>query len=449
MARFALSLLIVALVLVIGATGFFGFFLLESTPPAITVANPPSSLGRETSISIRATDERSGLREISVSLIQGDKTFPVGSRTYGKGARWVGNEVKDAEETFTIRPVDLGLASGPAKLQVSARDSSLWDGSRGNEGIWKADVVIDLTPPAISLKSTSHNLNSGGTGVATFTVNEDVTSAGVHVDGEYFPAHPTPGRGKGSYTAFFAVPYTSDRIERLVVQAVDRAGNVAVSGIPHRIKYRRPTVDRIIISDSFLASKMPEFTAADPNLTGSPIEIFERINTELRARNNDEIRAISQAGTPEVLWEGAFIRLPRASSRAGFPDERHYMYQDKEIGSAYHLGVDLASLKNTEVPAANTGIVAHTGYLGIYGNTVIIDHGMGLFSLYAHLSEIGVEKGSRVKRGDIIGRTGATGLAGGDHLHFSMLVSGHFVNPIEWWDESWIRDRVLANMNAR
>ncbi|MEF3169022.1 MAG: M23 family metallopeptidase [Deltaproteobacteria bacterium] len=449
MARFALSLLIVILVLAIGAVGFFGFFLLESTPPAITVSNPPSSLGRETSISIRATDERSGLREISVSLVQGDKTFPVASRTFEKGSRWLGSGVKDAEETFTIRPVDLGLASGPAKLQVSARDSSLWDGSRGNEGIWKADVAIDLTPPAISLKSTFHNLNSGGTGVTTFTVNEDVTSAGVYVEGEYFPAHPTPGIGKGSYTAFFAVPYTSDRIERLVVQAVDRAGNVTVSGIPHRIKYRRPTVDRIIISDSFLASKMPEFTAADPNLTGSPIEIFEKINTEVRARNNDEIRAITQTVTPEVLWEGAFIRLPRASTRAGFPDERHYMYQDKEIGSADHLGVDLASLKHTEVPAANTGIVAHTGYIGIYGNTVIIDHGMGLFSLYAHLSEIGVEKGSRVKRGDIIGRTGATGLAGGDHLHFSMLVNGHFVNPIEWWDESWIRDRVLANMHAR
>lgn len=449
MVRFALSLLIVTLVLVIGATGFFGFFLLESTPPAITVANPPSFLGRETSIAIRATDERSGLREISVSLVQGDKTFHVGSRTFEKGAWWMGNGVKDAEETFIIRPLDLGLASGPAKLQVTARDSSLWDGSRGNEGIWKADVAIDLTPPAISLKSTSHNLNSGGTGVATFTVNEDVASAGVRVDGEYFPAYPAPGMGKGSYTAFFAVPYTSDRLERLVVEAVDRAGNVAVTGIPHRIKYHRPKVDRIIITDTFLASKMPEFTAADPNLTGSPIEIFERINTELRARNNEEIRAITQAGTPEVLWEGTFIRLPKASGRAGFPDERHYIYQGKEIGTTYHLGVDLASLKHAEIPAANTGIVAHTGYLGIYGNTVIIDHGMGLFSLYAHLSEIGVEKGSRVKRGDIIGRTGATGLAGGDHLHFSMLVNGHFVNPIEWWDESWIRDRVLANMHAR
>lgn len=448
MARFALSFLIAILVLVIGAAGFFGFFLLESTPPEISVADLPSFLGRETSILVRAADQRSGLREISVSIIQGDKTFPVGSLTFEKGSWWQGSEVKDVEKTFTIRPPDLGLASGPAQLLIKARDSSLWGGSRGNEGIWKADVAIDLIPPAVSLKSTFHNLNSGGTGVVTFTVNEDAASAGVRIDDEFYPAYPTPGREKGSYTAFFAVPYTSDRIGRLVVEVVDRAGNVTVSGIPHRLKCRRPKVDRIVISDSFLASKMPEFTSAYPDLTGSPIEIFKKINTELRARNNDEIRAITRTGTPEILWEGAFLHLPNASCRSGFPDERHYIYHGKEIGTANHLGVDLASIKHAEIPAANTGIVVYAGYLGIYGNTVIIDHGMGLFSLYSHLSAIGVEKGTKVKRGDVIGRTGTTGLAGGDHLHFAMLVDGHFVTPIEWWDASWIRDRILANMHA-
>ena len=71
-----------------------------------------------------------------------------------------------------------------------------------------------------------------------------------------------------------------------------------------------------------------------------------------------------------------------------------------------------------------------------------MDHGWGLFSLYSHLSQIKVEKGQKVNKGAVLGNTGATGMAGGDHLHFSVLVQGNFVNPLEWWDPHWIKDQV-------
>jgi hypothetical protein len=67
---------------------------------------------------------------------------------------------------------------------------------------------------------------------------------------------------------------------------------------------------------------------------------------------------------------------------------------------------------------------------------------MGVQSLYGHLSSITVEVGDRINRGETIGRSGATGLAGGDHLHFTVLVAGHPVNPVEWWDPHWVADRV-------
>ncbi|RLD97804.1 MAG: M23 family peptidase, partial [Aquificota bacterium] len=123
---------------------------------------------------------------------------------------------------------------------------------------------------------------------------------------------------------------------------------------------------------------------------------------------------------------------------------RTYIYNGKVISHSTHMGYDLASVAHAPVPAANNGQVIYTGFIGIYGNVVILDHGLGLSSLYAHLSRYVVKKGDLVKKGQIIGYTGSTGLAGGDHLHFGVLLSGHPVNPVEWWDRKWLRERIMA-----
>jgi murein DD-endopeptidase MepM/ murein hydrolase activator NlpD len=90
--------------------------------------------------------------------------------------------------------------------------------------------------------------------------------------------------------------------------------------------------------------------------------------------------------------------------------------------------------------------VLHAGWLGIYGNCVIVDHGMGLMSLYAHLSSIDVAEGDAVGKEQRLGRSGATGLAGGDHLHFTMLLSGQAITPIDWWSAQWVEDRVMRKL---
>jgi murein DD-endopeptidase MepM/ murein hydrolase activator NlpD len=86
------------------------------------------------------------------------------------------------------------------------------------------------------------------------------------------------------------------------------------------------------------------------------------------------------------------------------------------------------------------------GFFGIYGNVVVIDHGCGLQSFYAHLSSFDVKEGEEVKHGQVIAHSGQTGLAGGDHLHFTMLLDGIPVNPVEWWDPHWIHDRIEAKL---
>ena len=142
------------------------------------------------------------------------------------------------------------------------------------------------------------------------------------------------------------------------------------------------------------------------------------------------------------IWHGPFLQLPNSSVGSRFGARRTYRFGDREVDRQVHLGYDLASTSQAPVPAANDGVVVFADELGIYGNMVILDHGLGLFSMYGHLSNLGVEKGTLVSRGDELGHTGTTGLAGGDHLHFSMLVSGVFVDPLEWFDPKWIQEHI-------
>jgi len=85
--------------------------------------------------------------------------------------------------------------------------------------------------------------------------------------------------------------------------------------------------------------------------------------------------------------------------------------------------------------------------LGIYGNCIVVDHGYGLQSIYGHLSEIAVHQGDMVKRGQIMGKSGQTGMAGGDHIHFSMQLEGVQIEPKEWWDGHWIKDHVAKRVD--
>ena len=144
--------------------------------------------------------------------------------------------------------------------------------------------------------------------------------------------------------------------------------------------------------------------------------------------------------------EGIFLRLANSKRMAGFADHRTYLYQGKKIDEQTHLGIDLAAYSRDKVTAANHGKVVFTDSLGIYGQTVIIDHGFGLFSMYSHLSRIDVQPDQIVAKNEPIGLTGNTGMAGGDHLHFGMLVHDTFVNPVEWWDASWIKNNITSKI---
>jgi murein DD-endopeptidase MepM/ murein hydrolase activator NlpD len=261
------------------------------------------------------------------------------------------------------------------------------------------------------------------------------------VEKDFFPAYPY---GK-FYCCFFAIPYDVNPKNIIPwVIAVDLAGNKMRIPLKCYIKKRQFLHSRIEISDDFLQQKMVQFENDFKGLT--PLEIFLKVNRELRRKNRRKLKEFGLNTEKKIMFKGAFLRQPRSARRESFGTRRIYIYHGKEIDEQTHLGVDLASVARDQVLASNFGKVLFAGWYGIYGNAVIIDHGYGVQSLYGHLSFIKVKSGDFVKKGQIIGNTGATGLAGGDHLHFGILISGVPVDPVEWWDKNWVKNNIMYNL---
>ncbi len=439
-----LSIIFVFLiVLTIAAVAYFGYRLFEGDPPEITPVKVPKIIGKTGEVTIRVRDDRAGIRLVKAKIIQGTKQVLLGEKAAPIESRWTGSPDKEMVITWQLFPHREGLASGKATLVISAFDASLRNGSKGNQSILKIPLNIDYLPPVITVLSTIHNIRVGGSGALSFSVSEPVTRAGVQAGSRFFKAF------KGSdniYRVLFAIPFNEDHPKTLHIEAVDKAGNRAIAGFAFRIFPRRKKEDRINIPDSFLQQKMPGFASRFPEVSApSLIETFIKVNHILRKKNNDFLLALCQKSLDKMLFSGRFVRF-KGAQRSDFADKRHYFYHGKEVDQAYHMGVDIASVAHARVPAANNGRVVFAGYNGIYGNTIVIDHGMGLMSLYAHLSQMMVGVGQEVGKGQVIGITDSTGLAGGDHLHFGMMLGGVFINPSEWWDSRWIRDHITYNL---
>jgi murein DD-endopeptidase MepM/ murein hydrolase activator NlpD len=234
------------------------------------------------------------------------------------------------------------------------------------------------------------------------------------------------------------------------VFARDEAGNEATAALEHRVFPKTFRRSRIGVDDAFLGKVVPAILQNSPDFKvenpGDLLASYLRINRDLRRTNDSSIAALALGTSPRTLWRGPFKQLLNSAVEAGFADRRTYVYQGDSVDFQTHLGFDLASTSAAPVLAANSGTVIHAGYIGIYGNCVIIDHGMGLQSLYAHLSSIGVQGGDNVQMNQELGRSGTTGLAGGDHLHFTMLLGGRAVTPIDWWSAQWVEDRITRKL---
>jgi len=433
--------LVLLVVLVVGliAGGIYLRPRLESQPPQIRLAPDADVIGAAP-LEITVLDAGAGLKSLSITLLAPDRTI---------AAEQFASPVAERKVSVVLAKLP-GVKEGPATLRVVARDASLWGWFKGNETVLQKQIAIDLTPPTLELIADDRYINFGGAGALVYRTSADAATSGVRVGKHFFPGFAGQIKDKPEHLlVFFAHPYDTPPGTRAVLVSTDKAGNTREMPLVYElkdVKYRKST---IALSDSFMQNTVAPLARDPAARQGSPKELFVAVNKTLRKQNEDQITAVTKKASPAMLWKGAFTQLSNSKVEANFADLRTYVYKGEAIDSAYHVGYDLSVTKRYPVEAANSGTVVLAEDLGIYGNTVILDHGLGLFTLYSHLSAIDVKVGDPIKPKQILGRTGETGLAGGDHLHYGVYLHGVAVLPVEWWDGKWINDNIVPKLEGQ
>lgn len=440
------------LIVILGAlilTPIIWFLVLrfEGQKPLVTLDMPPAALGVSQEIGLTVSEAKSGIRKIWMGLTRDGQEFVLLEKSHPASGLISGGEVHQSSFKVAVEPKKLGISEGQVTLKVMVRDFSWRGWFKGNLTTVEKQLIVDTRPPQVTVVTRAHYVNQGGAGVAVYRVSESCPVSGVQVGDQFFPGDSGYYDDESLLVAFFALDYRQGPKTQMFVRASDVAGNQTRAGFYHRLRKKRFKADKIKITDGFLDAKLPEFESLIPEASKeSKIAKFLWINNDLRRDSYTLVKEITQRSDARMHWKGPFSRLPNSKRMAGFADSRDYIYKGKIVDHQDHLGIDLAAYSHDVVPSANRGRVVFQDYLGIYGNTVILDHGLGLFSIYGHLSRIDVEKDQMVEKGAPLGLTGKSGLAGGDHLHFGILIRSTYVNPIEWWGEAWVKDNVTDKL---
>jgi murein DD-endopeptidase MepM/ murein hydrolase activator NlpD len=448
-------LILVLIVAVVGGAAWM--WAGRSDGPAIQIRQPGRFIGQSTNLDLLVDSPGGKFSRLDVTLEQNGNSYPVFTLAQPSQG---GVRQESADRLFVMRPIgkrDIPqLQAGPARIVVRAARPVLY-GIRDVESSLTKDVQVQLEPPRVAVLSTLHYVNHGGAEFVVYRATPANVQSGIQVGDHSYPGFPASGAGikadDATKVAFFALLHDQDLNTPVTVYARDEAGNEVSAPLDVQAFPKPFSRSRIPIDDRFLGRVVPAIASNVPDMqlpTGQSdlLPSFLKINGELRRKNGATIAELAKKSTPEMLWKDAFQPLGNASVEAKFADNRTYIYQGKDVDQQVHLGFDLAVTQHVPVLAANRAIVQHAADLGIFGNCVILDHGLGVQTLYGHLSSINVKPGDRVEKGQALGLSGMTGLAAGDHLHFTVLVNGQPVNPVEWWDTKWMQDRVFRKIAA-
>lgn len=426
------KLILVVVVLLIVAAVFF--VTTRSVVPVLELPATLTSVGQATPVSVRVLDAH-GVRSVRAFVEQNGARYQV----------FESSQPSTAAETRLDFTAGLKttpqLQGGKAKVIVEATSNDVMR----KTGKVEREVMVVTQPPSISADSEQHYLYLGMADLATFTVSGSWTEAGVRVGDQTFRAWPMPG-GKPGMFSLYAFAWNMPLDTAPVVYAGNGTGSDVSSPLvvifPKKEQPRYTTHD-LQLSDAFVQKVVNEL---DPNGTGDLIARFVKINNEMRKANNKTLSDLRLKTADKFLWSRPFIRQPHSQAEANFADLRNYIYQGKKVDQQVHLGYDLAVTQHVGVEASNDGKVVYAAPLGIYGNCIVVDHGYGLQSIYGHLSRIDVHEGDMVKQGQVMGLSGMTGMAGGDHIHFAMQLDGVQIDPKEWWDPHWIQDHIAKRV---
>ncbi|MFZ0792235.1 MAG: M23 family metallopeptidase, partial [Candidatus Korobacteraceae bacterium] len=414
------KVIVVVIVLVVLAS--IAFVVARSATPVIDLPSSVITLGQATPITVDIHDPH-GVRRLAAFVEQNGARYQVFELAQP-------SNLADTTANFTAGvKTTPQLKDGKAKLILEATSNDLLRKTARLE----REVGVVTQPPSVSVDSEQHYLYLGMADLATFSVSGSWTEAGVRVGDQTFRAWPMPG-GKPGLFSLFAFAWNMAPGTAPLVYASNGAGNDVTSPLvvvfPKKEQPKYTTHD-LQVSDAFMQKVINEL---DPNGTGDPVARFVKINSEMRRANNKTLSDLRLKTADKFLWSQPFARQPHSQAEANFADVRNYMYHGKKIDQQVHLGYDLAVTQHVGVQASNDGKVVYAAPLGIYGNCIVVDHGYGLQTIYGHLSKIDVHEGDMVKRGQVMGLSGMTGMAGGDHIHFAMQLDGVQIDPKEWWD---------------
>jgi len=433
----ALGLVLLVAALVLGALAADRLAAGTETALELDLATP--AIGTATDVRARVRREAPGIANAALILEQGDRSVELDrfDAAPARGSPWpAGGEVRLEAKVGRGSPSWLAEGEGILRLVVTPRAGF---GRSGPTRSVERRVAIRFRPPTLERLSELPAPGAGGSGLVAFRVAPHVVASGIEVDGIRSLSSPAPD-APGVRFVVLALPHDVGPDRAPVLFAEDDAGHRTEQLLFEH--WPDPTLrhDTIAIDAAFLERVVPPLVARVPEveLPDDPLGRYLWVNRELRARSRASVADLSGGSAPAFLWRGAFVGLENAATTGRFGDQRTYTYQADTIDRQVHLGLDLASTSRAPVLAPNAGKVRFVGPLGIYGNTVIVDHGFGLTSLLAHLSRIGVEKGQWVTRGQEVGRTGSTGLSGGDHLHWGLFVHGVAIDPEPWLDPEWV-----------
>ena len=430
----------------LGVGGWFFAFMYEGEAPSASLQPLPGYLSKAQKFTILGEDKKRGIKAVKLTVTQGGKETSLLDEAYPYRGLLNRDGTHQYRKEISIDPSALKLAQGEFTLTLK-----VWDHSRREEGnlvSLEHKGIVDTVPPSLRAISRMHNVNVGGVGFAVYQSSADTASSGVLVDDLFFPGYPDKAQAeKGIHHCYFAVPHDKTAGPKISLWAKDKAGNEAATSFYYRVNKKKFREDKIELTDRLIEKLLSYFSFYPLDSEESDLKKFLKINNDLRRENHETLYRLKDKTSPDKLWDGVWLSHWNGQTMARFADHRHYYYKGQKVDDQIHLGVDLASLANAPVLASNGGRVLFADRLGIYGLTVVIDHGQGLASVYGHLSRIDVTSGQDVKKGEPIGLTGDTGLAGGDHLHFSVMLQGIFVNPVEWWDRHWITDNVTKKLS--
>ncbi|MDE3165669.1 MAG: M23 family metallopeptidase [Acidobacteriota bacterium] len=395
-----------------------------STPVRATIASPH------------------GVRRITAAIEQGSARYPLLEQSFPSHRIFIRRHQPDRTVSFDAgKSKAPNLKEGDARIVVEA----VADDFRGATDTASLPVKVVLSQPRVAPDDAQHYINQGGMELALLTPSGSWTEAGVKVGPYTFRSFPMPDQ-PGVRFAFFAYPWDLPDNVTPLVYARNQAGAEATAPFWFRLKARKFRVRDFPIDDALMQKLVNQI---DPDGTLAPgpdlLARFLKINGEMRRKNNRQLADLRFKTEEKILWHGPFLHWGKEESM--FADVRNYIYHGNKVDQQVHLGFDLSDTATAPVHVANDGRVVWADNLGIYGNCVVVDHGYGLQSIYGHLSRIGVKVGDMVTKDQSLGIAGATGLAGGVHVHFSMQVDGVQINPVEWWDEHWIRDRILSKLD--